>query len=243
MINDSLAFIRKLFRKNEPSSLQIPLGQINFGDLRQLGPLFPHYESARELAVDEHYINCFLEQEAPSINGRILASGFSARQATKTNNVVEAIHESYLQRMVDLPFEDEKTFMKALENLEANTFDSIVLVQQLQCVYEIHRVFRRLHRALKPGGKLLATVPGVCNPRIKNENFPAYRTFTTLSLRKLAEADFPEKEISVSAHGNVLAATAFAHGIPVNELNTSTLADHDAQYPLIITLTAEKERG
>ena len=67
-----------------------------------------------------------------------------------------------------------------------------------------------------------------------------YWRFTSLSLRRLFEEVFPAANITVEAHGNVLAAVAFLHGLAVEELGREELDFHDRDFELSVLLKAVK---
>ena len=100
-----------------------------------------------------------------------------------------------------------------------------------------------MHRILKPGGRLLATVPGIS--QIARDQWGAAWcwSFTTLSLRRLLAEAFPQGEVTVEAHGNVLAATAFLYGLAAGELRGTELAYRDPAYELLITARVRKAGG
>ena len=54
------------------------------------------------------------------------------------------------------------------------------------------------------------------------------------------EETFPHAAVNISTHGNVLAATAFLHGLAVEDLRTRELNHIDPQYELVITVRAVK---
>lgn len=88
---------------------------------------------------------------------------------------------------------------------------------------------------------MLATVPGitqVCqsDPWIHTWHW----SFTTLSARRLFEEVFSPINVTVISHGNVLAAVAFLEGMSQQELRRDELDYHDPDYPLIITVRAQK---
>jgi hypothetical protein len=64
--------------------------------------------------------------------------------------------------------------------------------------------------------------------------------FTTRSLRQLLVEAFPGGQVVVEAHGNVLAATAFLHGLAAHELGMVELAYRDPAYELLVTARAQK---
>jgi len=93
---------------------------------------------------------------------------------------------------------------------------------------------------LKPGGTLLATFPGISQTSCEKLGEHYRWAFTKLSARQLFEEAFPAQNIEVEAHGNVLAATAFLHGLAVRELRKEELDHNDPDYELLITLRAVK---
>jgi len=51
---------------------------------------------------------------------------------------------------------------------------------------------------------------------------------------------FPEAEVRIEAHGNVLVAVSFLHGLAAEELRQEELDHHDPDYEVLITLRAVK---
>jgi hypothetical protein len=70
-----------------------------------------------------------------------------------------------------------------------------------------------------------------------------YWRFTSLSARRTFESGFPEGDLRVEAHGNVLAATAFLHGLSTRDLRPQELDFHDPDYEVLITVRAVKARA
>jgi len=67
--------------------------------------------------------------------------------------------------------------------------------------------------------------------------------YTPLGLRTLLAKVLPDAEVTVEAHGNVLAATAFLYGIAVEELSDAELDVDDPRYPLIVCARISKPRS
>jgi hypothetical protein len=61
-----------------------------------------------------------------------------------------------------------------------------------------------------------------------------------LSVRLLFEEAFPAPSIRVEAFGNVLATTAFLHGLAAEELRPDELDYRDPDYEFLITIAAVK---
>ena len=76
---------------------------------------------------------------------------------------------------------------------------------------------------LKPGGVLLATVPGIS--QISNDQWREtwYWSLTPLAASRLMADTFGPGNSAIEAHGNVLAAIAFLHGLAADELDAAEL--------------------
>jgi hypothetical protein len=109
-------------------------------------------------------------------------------------------------------------------------------------IFDIHNAIHTLHRVLKPGGVLLMTLAGVSHQisRQDMERWGDYWRFTSLSARRLCECVFPPANVTVQAHGNVLAAIAFLHGLAREELRQEELDTKDPDYEVLITARAVK---
>jgi SAM-dependent methyltransferase len=47
------------------------------------------------------------------------------------------------------------------DQIPADTFDCIILTQTLHLIYDLHAAVKTLLRTLRPGGVVLATIPGI----------------------------------------------------------------------------------
>jgi SAM-dependent methyltransferase len=122
-------------------------------------------------------------------------------------------------------------------------FDCVVFTQTLHLIYDMPAAMRTLHRILRPGGVLLMTVPGISQIDEDEWGGTWYWSLTALSARRLTCDAFPGGEIEVEAHGNVLAATAFLHGLATSEVADTELDHRDPHYPVVITVRAVKAGG
>ena len=103
--------------------------------------------------------------------------------------------------------------------ISSNTFDCIILTQTLQLIYDIRPAIRTLFRMLKPGGVVLASVPGTPQSYDGQWREPWCWSFTPLSIRRLFEELFSPASVKVEAWGNVLAATGFLQGLAAEKLS------------------------
>src|SRR5262249_29521360 len=132
------------------------------------------------------------------------------------------------------------TFTGNLEDadvLPVGVFDCIVLTQTLQFVFDMRAGVRTLYRALKPGGVLLLTVPGIA--RVDNA-WPLAWSLTVAAARRLLEERFRSHAVVIEVYGNVFAATASLYGLAVEELERSDLDVADVNFPVIIAARAIK---
>ena len=71
-------------------------------------------------------------------------------------------------------------------------------------------------------------------------NFAPSNSHTTDSAKALFEEHLPRECVTVRSYGNVLAATAFLHGLSVEELSPNEIDHHDPDYQIIVTVRAQK---
>ena len=216
-----------------------PTGWVRFGDLRRREPMSRNYGFDRGLPVDRLYIERFLAAHTMDVRGRTLEAGDDAYTRRFGQERVE--RREVLSPEPSAPGATLIADLAGAEHLPAEAFDCIVLTQTLQFIYDLPAAVRTLHRILKPGGVLLATVPGMS--RLGDYQWNWCWGFTPHSARRLFASVFQDGAVEVEAHGNVLAATAFLHGIAAEELRPEELEHHDPSYPLLITVRAVKERS
>jgi SAM-dependent methyltransferase len=193
-------------------------------------PLSTRFGQDRGRPIDRVYIERFLVRHAADIRGR----------------GVEIYEPTYLERFgtcteIDVldadPASTRATIRGDLSALPAETFDVFVCTQTLQAIADPLTALRQARDALRPGGVLLATVPGI-SQIAPGDAFPDHVRYTTHGLRALAEQVFPDAQ--VNAHGNVHAAAAFLYGMAEEEVDPRVLAADDPAYELLITLRAQR---
>jgi ubiquinone/menaquinone biosynthesis C-methylase UbiE len=126
-------------------------------------------------------------------------------------------------------------------HIPSGIFNCILLTQTLQFIYDVRAALKTLYRILKPAGILLATFSGISQiSRYDMDRWGDHWRFTSLSSRRLFEEVFPSPQVTVEAHGNVLTALTFLHGLAVQELRQEELDFHDPDYEVVITVRAVK---
>jgi len=213
---------------------------VAWGSLRRLEPVSRVWGLDRGQPVDRYYIEGFLERHATDIAGDVLEvkdPGYVKRfeRGARSYAVLDvAAHNEQATLIADLTQPD---------SLPADAFDCIVLTQTLHLLFELETAVANLHRALAPGGVVLVTAP--CVSRIDYESGVVgdFWRFTAASAQRLFARRFGADGVTVEALGNVLACTAFLHGLAREDLDQAELDHHDPYFPLLLAVRAVKQRA
>jgi SAM-dependent methyltransferase len=217
------------------------IGRVDFGSLRRVKPVSKYWGFDRGKPVDRYYIEQFLSRHASDIKGHVLEIGddvytlqFGRERVTKSD--ILHVAEGYPKATIVAD-------LTQADHVPSDTFDCIICTQTLQLIYETPKAIRSLHRMLKPGGVLLLTIPGISQiSRYDMDRWGDYWRFTLASAKRLFSEVFPEDSVRIDTYGNVLAATAFLHGLSVEELTEDELDDFDPDYEVTIAIRAMKPR-
>jgi len=210
---------------------------MDFSLLRSVEPQSRAFGSDRGRPIDRHYIGNFLETHAADIRGHVLEFGdatYTRRIGGKRVQRSDVLYprKGHLKATIIADIEVPNT-------LEAAAFDCIVCTQVLMYIFDTRAALRSLRRALKPGGVLLATFPGISQiSRHDMDTFGEFWRFTSLSAARLFNEVFAPECVRVAAFGNVLAATAFLHGLTVADLTQQELDHQDRDYEVTIAVRA-----
>lgn len=216
-----------------------PVGLLRFGSLRRLKPISPEWGMERGQPIDRYYIEQFLARYASDIQGRVLEIGdntYSCRfgQERVTESVVLHVAEQ----------KERVTLIGSLterQTIPADSFDCLIVTQTLQAIFDVSAAIDTIYHSLKPGGVALITIPGISKiSRYDMDRWGYYWSFTTRSVEALFTAVFPPENLQIEAHGNVLVAISFLHGLASQELRSKELDFCDPDYEVLITLRAEK---
>lgn len=213
-------------------------GPVRMGSLRRTQPLSSQFGYDRGLPVDRHYIEHFLAENAQVIAGAVLEvgdGGYTRRFGGSRVRKSDVLNIG--------PGHPETTIVADLADgsgIASDQFDCLVITQTLHLVYELRDAVRTLHRILRPGGTLLATFPGI-SPISSDVWADSWHwALTPLSAARLFGDEFGVDNIEVRAHGNVLTSVAFLEGMAAGELRPAELDHHDPQYPMLITVRAQR---
>jgi SAM-dependent methyltransferase len=208
--------------------------------LRRTAPInASDYGESRGQCIDRYYIEKFLTTRAADVQGHVLdfcddtyARKFGGARAA----AVDVLHLS-----ADNPCATIVADLTCAGEIPCDTFDCILCLQVLHCIFDVHAAIRTLYRVLRPGGVVLVSVPGIQKiDSVDMQDGQEYWRFTSLAIRRLFEEVFPKGNVEVTVHGNVLAAIAFLHGLAVEDLRREDLDYRDRDYEVSITLRAVK---
>lgn len=224
--------------------LQIPLGSVRFGDLKRSSPIGLDFGVDRGTPVARHYLEKFLARHAGDVRGRVLE--VAGNDYTKRFGGIQVERSDVITVETNNPKATIIGDLAQPSTLPEAVFDCIIFTQTLQYIYDVRAGIEMLHRALKPHGILLATVPAIVpmgdrpgHPD-KEDRWPWYWTFTPAALRRLLTDRFGANAVAVESHGNVYLATAFLYGLAIEELDGPELNVKDPRFPIIVAGRAIK---
>jgi SAM-dependent methyltransferase len=210
----------------------------DWGDLRRLRPVSREFGYDRGLPIDRYYIERFLEMHRRDVAGRTLEigdDGYTRRYGGRRTTRRDVLHvhgrnpaATIVGDLADAP------------QIADGTFDCIVLTQTLHLIYDVDHAVATLHRILRPGGVVLATFPGIS--QLSGDEWS--RTWSwglgSRLARRLFASRFGERNVTVEAHGNSLAAAAFLQGLATVELAPTQLDAEEAGCELLVAVRAVK---
>ncbi|GAB3196522.1 hypothetical protein GCM10027261_19440 [Geodermatophilus arenarius] len=218
-----------------------PRGPVRLGDLDRPDPVSLDFGWDRGTPVDRFYVERFLEQSREDVAGRVLEVGDDAYSRRFGGDRVEV--QDVLHVHAGNPVATIVGDLSAAGVLPESVFDCIVLTQTLHLVYDLRTAVDRLHAALRPGGVLLLTVPGISQIDRGEWGGQWYWALTPAAARRLLGDVFGDELVAVEGHGNAFAATAFLQGLAVEEVGTDRLLPHDPAYPVVVTARAQRAPG
>jgi SAM-dependent methyltransferase len=206
-----------------------PRGFVRFGSFRRRAPVSRQRGADRGTTIDRHYVGQFFGRHVEDVTGDVLELG--------SPDALRALRAHGVTSQTTLAIDDTTRFR--LSQMPADRFDCIVVGHVLHRIYDVRPFVKALHRVLRPGGVLLATLPGVGNVGADTVH-DSYWSFTPLAAQTLFEEAFPSLKLAVEPCGNVLAATASLHGLAAEELRARDLEHRDATYAVVLGVRAVK---
>jgi SAM-dependent methyltransferase len=232
-----LSRITRLRRRSEPT----PLTSRPVKAIGGVEPLSRTFGFDRGTPVDRYYLDRFLAEHKGDIRGRVLEVGDDRYTVRFGGAQVE--HSDVLHVGATHPSATFVGDLAQAHTLPEAVFDCIIITQTLQFIFDMRAAVATLHKALKPGGVLLLTMPGISQIEDGEAASSWYWSLTAVAARRLLEERFPPAELRIEAHGNVFAAAALLYGLAAEELDRADLDVFDPSYPVIVTCRAVKPQS
>jgi glycosyltransferase involved in cell wall biosynthesis len=216
-----------------------PLKHVRFGDFNRAQPISPNFGFDRGTPVDRYYIEAFVATHRGDIRGRVLEVDDALYCRQFGTGIVQ-------QDVLDIKASNPRATivgdLSAPGVLPKDAFDCLVVTQTLHLIYDMPAAVVEMYRALKPGGVLLLTCPGISQIDRGDEGANWFWSLTRVAAERMFSAVFGAANVSVEARGNVYAAVCFLHGLALEEVDASKLEVLDPSYPLIVSVRALKSK-
>lgn len=238
--------IKDVVKKIVPASVYRPARvwlnrrqPVRWENLRRLTPISRDFGFDRGQCIDRYYIDAFIEKHGADIKGRVLE--ILDPHYTKMFGGERVTHADVLHAAEGNPQATLVGDLATGEGIPRAAFDCLIVTQTFHLIFDVQAALVNSYEALKPGGVLLASFPGICQiSRYDMERWGDYWRFTTRSVARLCEQVFPKENLLIEGHGNVLAAVSYLHGMAVEDLSAEELDYHDPDYEIVITVRAQK---
>ncbi len=224
--------------RRRPDLRPLGVGRVRLGDLDRAEPVSRDFGFDRGLPVDRYYIEQFLEESRADVRGRVLEVGDAAYSQRFGGSQV--VQQDVVHVHAGNPDATIVGDISRPGTLPRSAFDCIVLTQTLHLIWDMRAAVEELHAALKPGGVLLLTVPGISQIDRGEWGEQWYWALTPAAVRRLLGEVFGEEAVTVESHGNAYAATAFLQGLALTEVELRKLDIVDEAYPVIVTAHATR---
>jgi SAM-dependent methyltransferase len=224
-----------------PQVLHRRQARVRWGNLRRRHPFSRKFGFDRGQPIDRYYIEAFLAAQAADIRGRVLEIG--AAEYTRRFGGARVTQSDVLHAAPGNPLATLVGDLCTGAGLPLEAFDCLILTQTLPFVYDVASAVATCRRILKPGGAVLGTLSGISQiSRFDMDRWGDFWRFTDASARRLFGGIFGEANTTVVTYGNVLAATAFLHGLAARELTREELDFRDPDYQVSIGVRAVKNK-
>lgn len=205
---------------------------VRWGNTRRLEPFSHRFGFDRGTPIDRYYMGGFLAAHAGGIRG-VVGEVAEPQYAVRFGGAdVQAIE------VIDLdPRNPHATLVGDLAEPDALppcAFDSLIVTQTLQYLASPETALRGFGRAMRPGATLLGAVPALTPHDLHEPSSTDYWRFWPAGVEALLARALPQSTVTVVSYGNLLAATAFLHGISAEELSHAELDHVDDRFPVVV---------
>lgn len=221
----SLIYAKKLWGK---------LSENNNDEIgKMIEPVSRKFGFDRGTPIDRIYIDKFLKENSSFIQGNILEISQDTYTKKFGNNInkIDVLHA--VEGNPDATIVGDLSTGK---NIPVNEYDCIILVQTLQVIYDFNSVIKNCYKALKEGGVLLLTVPGISQiSRYDMDRWGDYWRFTSKSIKEIVTNSVKDANVKVESYGNVAIAKAFLDGKSSNDISSYLFEHNDEDYQVLLT--------
>ena len=213
---------------------------MDWGSLRRTTPVSREFGYDRGTPIDRYYIDDFLGRNALAIAGRVLEIGddtytrrFGGSRVTRRD--VFHAHGANPQATIigDLA---------AADTVPSNSFDCEIVTQTLQFIVDPVAALRTLHRILRPGGVLLATVPALTVVSSDSDEWSKiwYWSFTPALVTSMVDQVFAPGESTIEVAGTAVASMCTLQGLAVEDVGIEALTPPHPDFPVLISFRCQK---
>ena len=209
---------------------------VRWGSFRRLTPIGRWWGASRGQPVDRYYIDAFIGSNGERVTGAVL----------EVKEDLYASRFGHALTSVDIldidPGNPQATVIADLGvpgALATAAYDCIIVTQTLQFVERLDIALASLWDALRPGGRLLISLPCVSRLEPSLAEVECWRVLPA-GLRRGLERCCPGAQVVVEGRGNQLAATAFLAGLATEDLRPDELDRDDPLCPLVTLGSATK---
>lgn len=225
---------RKRFRTARP-----PVGWARFGSLRRTMPISAFWGLDRGTPIDRRYIEDFIARHAGDVRGNVLEVADDRYTARYGGDRV--MHSDILHVVAGNPRATIIGDLAEGAGIPDGAFDCVIVTQVINYIADDRAAVRHLHRILRPGGVVLATMPGLAKIDGGDDGrWGDWHRYTLRSARALFAESFGESAVTTAGYGNVLAASAFLMGLAQEDLQPSEIDAHDSLYPVVLAVRAHR---
>jgi glycosyltransferase involved in cell wall biosynthesis/SAM-dependent methyltransferase len=214
-----------------------PRGRVRFGDFDRTSPISLDFGFDRGTPVDRYYVEAFLAAHCGDIRGRVLEVGDASYSRQFGTGIMR---QDVVHVTADNPEATIVGDLSAPGVLPEGEFDCLVVTQTLHLIYDMRAAITEMHRALKPGGVLLLTCPGISQVDRGKWSTTWFWSITRIAAERMFADVFGAANVAVEARGNVYAAVTFLQGLALEEVDADKLEILDTSYPVIVTVRARK---
>lgn len=226
------AFNNTVLHLEKIGLLSPTVNSIDWGDLKRIAPFCQTFGFLRGKPIDRYYLDKFINEIKQEICGDILEIGATenARESYDLNSDSSyRVMNVCVWKGVDIVGDAHDT-----NNVEAESFDTILLFNVLEHCYAPWLVLENIHKWLKPGGKCFVSVPSAVRIHHIPQDYwrPLPDAFNWM-LRNFSQWQ-------VFTYGNAMTVVASYYGVSAEELTTEELDSYHSDYPVITCVSAKK---